>query len=196
VLRREHHDARCQICYGTGFSNGFEQFLNPRRPDSRILIRVEPATEDLKIEDRGGLTPDYLPNCWTMAFPGLKDRDVLVRFNEDNTEEFRYEILNVQRVRAFFGQSGVQKFAMQRFARTDIIYQFPVTRSTSPFPETLAMSIESGPGIPAHTHALVVPHGRSLTVFNGSTSINERHHHVVRKGQIITVLGHTHTLVT
>jgi len=194
MLRRQHQDGRCPVCYGTGFSNGYEQFMNPRRSDSRILIRVDPATEDLKIEDKGGLTPEYMPNCWTMAFPALKDRDILVRFNADNTEEFRYEILNVQRVRAFFGQSGVQKFAMQRFHRTDIIYQFPVTRDTSPYPDTLAMSIESGPGIPAHTHTILVPHGGSISALNGSTSVDERHHHVVRGGRVITVLGHTHTL--
>jgi hypothetical protein len=194
MLRREHADQRCPVCYGTGFVNGYEQFFNPRRSDSRILVRVDPASEDLLIEDKGGLTPKYEPGSWTMAFPAVKDRDVLVRFNTDGTEEFRYEILDVTRVRAFFGQSGVQKFNMKRFHRTDIIYQFPVTRTTAPYPETIVTSISSGPGIPAHSHTIQLPHGGSITSLIGSTSVDERHHHVIRKGKLVPVLGHTHSM--
>lgn len=195
MLRREHADQRCPICFGTGFVNGYHQFMNPRRSDSRILVRVDPASEDLRIEDKGGLTPDYKPGSWTMAFPAVKDRDVLVRFNEDGTEAFRYEILDVTRVRAFFGQSGVQKFNMQRFPRTDIIYQFPVTRTTAPFPETLETSTESGPGIPPHSHTIIVPSHRPLEQIEGGTSVNQHHHHTVRNGKIVPVLGHTHSMI-
>lgn len=194
MLRREHADQRCPNCYGTGFVNGYEQFFNPRRTDSRILVRVDPATEDLLIEDKGGLTPKYEPGSWTMAFPAVKDRDVLVRFNADGTEEFRYEILDVTRVRALFGQSGVQKFNMKRFHRTDIIYQFPVTRTTAPYADSIVTSVASGPGLPAHSHTIILPHGGSIASLTGSTSVDERHHHVIRKGKLIPVLGHTHSM--
>jgi hypothetical protein len=194
MLRREHADARCPVCFGVGFVGGFEQFINPRRPDGRILIRVDPAAEDLKIGDKDGLTPDYKPSNWTMAFPALKDRDVLIRFNANNTEEFRYEILDVTRVRSFFGQSGVQKFNMQRFVRTDIIYQYPAQRDMSPHSTTIITGISAGPGIPSHSHNLALPSGANLSSINGTTSISERHGHIVRQGSVLLVLGHTHSL--
>jgi hypothetical protein len=195
MLRREHPDARCPVCFNTGFVGGFEQFINPRRSDGRILVRVDPAVDDLKIGDKDGLTPDYKPGSWTIAFPAIKDRDVLVRFNENNTEEFRYEVLDVTRVRAFFGQSGVQKFNMQRFVRSDIIYQLSVQRDMSPYAITLTTGAAAAPGIPAHTHALKMPNGAQLSSINGVTAVSERHIHMVRQGKVLTVLGHTHTLV-
>lgn len=194
MLRREHADKRCPQCFGTGFQNGYEQFVNPRRPDGRILVRVDPTTEDLKIEDKGGLTPDYIPSAWTIAFPGLRDRDALIRFNEDNTEEFRYMILNVDRVKAFFGQPGAQKFRMQRFHKTDVIYQFPTQRDMSPFPTMIETSISSGPGIPAHKHSLYVPSGMILQNIYSVTIVEERHSHVVKNGKILPALGHVHTI--
>jgi len=197
MLRREHPDARCPVCFNTGFVTGYEQFLNPRRSDGRILVRVDPAVDNLLIGDKDGLTPDYKPGSWTMAFPAIKDRDVLVRFNTDNTEEFRYEILDVTRVRGFFAQSGVQKFNMQRFHKTDIVYQCVVTRDFSPYADTLVTGVAAAPGIQPHTHLVHVPHGSSLARFNGTTSINagsERHSHVVRQGKVQIVIGHTHTL--
>ncbi len=194
MLRREHPDARCPVCFGVGFVAGYEQFINPRRPDGRILVRVNPASDNLLIGDKDGLTPDYKPGSWTMAFPAVKDRDVLVRFNENNTEEFRYEILDVSRVRGFFGQSGVQTFNMQRFHKTDIIYQFPVQRDLSPYGIVIETGLSAGPGIPAHLHHFTMPNGGHLSSINGSTSVAERHSHVVRQGKVLLVLGHTHTL--
>jgi hypothetical protein len=197
MMRREHPDKRCPACFGVGFVGGYEQFINPRRPDGRILVRVDPATDDLKIGDKDALTPDYKPGNWTMAFPALKDRDVLVRFNENNTEEFRYEILDVTRVRGFFGQSGVQKFNMQRFHRTDIKYQVTVARDFSPYAVEIVTGVSAAPGIQPHSHVVHIPHGADLSRFNGTTSVNagsEKHSHVVRNGQVLAVLGHTHTL--
>jgi hypothetical protein len=196
MLRREHADQRCPICYGTGFVNGYEQFFNPRRTDSRILIRVDPAVDDLSIQDKGGLTPEYQPSCWTIAFPAIKDRDVLIRFNEDNTEAFRYEILDVTRVKAFFGQSGVQKFNMKRFHRTDVIYQIEAQRDTSPYSKQLVTGAAFGPGIPLHTHTITTSNNISISSLDGRTNINEKHNHVIRAGRVISVLGHTHTLST
>lgn len=197
MLRREHPDERCPVCFGVGFVGGYTQFINPRRPDGRILVRVNPAADNLTIGDKDGLTPDYKPSNWTMAFPAIKDRDVLVRFNVDNTEEFRYEVLDVTRVRAFFGQSGVQQFNMQRFHRTDIIYQVSLTRDFSPHPVVLTTGVASGLGLQPHTHAVHIPDGANLGQFNGATDLSagtERHSHIIRGGQVLIVLGHTHTL--
>lgn len=194
MLRREHQDARCPICFGTGFVQGYTQFFNPRRSDRRILVRIDPATDDVNIVDRGGLEPAYEPSAWTMAFPALKDRDVLVRFNPDNTEEFRYEILDVTRVRAFFTQTGAQKFRMKRFPPTDIIYQFPALRDASPQPGSLETSVSSAPGLSMHSHQLIIPDNVNILTYKGATLVSEGHNHIIVNGSVQSVLGHTHNL--
>jgi len=181
-------------CFGTGFTQGYIQFFNPRRSDRRILVRVDPAVDDVNIVDRGGLEPQYEPGAWTLPFPAVKDRDVLVRFNEDNSEEFRYEILNVTRQRVMFTQSGAQKFTMKRFPKTDLMYQFPVVRDTSPTPGTLTTSTTVAPGLIAHSHQIIVPLGTSLTTLKGATLESEGHNHVIFSGIVQAVLGHTHTI--
>jgi hypothetical protein len=192
--RREHPDARCQICFGTGFVQGYIQFFNPRRPDKRILVRIDPAADDLNIVDRGGLEPVYEPSAWTLPFPAIKDRDILVRFNPNNTEEFRYEILDVTRVRAMFTQTGAQKFRIKRMPKTDIAYQFPIVRDTRPIPGALVTSIGSGPGLNPHTHQLVINAGTDLSNLRVATLMTENHNHIVINGVVQSVLGHTHTL--
>lgn len=194
-LRREHPDKRCPICFGTGFQGGYDQFINTRRPDGRMLARVSPTNEDLKIEDKGGLTPDYSPNVWTLAFPGLKDRDVLIRFNEDGTEEFRYMILNVERTKAFFGKPGAQKFNMQRVHRTDPIYQFPAQRNMSPHPFIIQTSVSSAIGVTEHNHTMYIPEGKNQANINGVTNESRGHTHIVRNGIVQPTLNHTHSLI-
>jgi len=194
MLRREHPDARCPTCMGTGYVQGYVQFFNNRRSDRRILIRVDPATDDINIMDRGGLEPSYEPSAWTMAYPGIRDRDVIIRFNPDNNEEFRYEILSVDRVRAFFAQTGAQKFRIKRFPKTDIIYQFPALRDASPAPTSITTSVASAPAVQSHSHGLVVPDDVNLSTFNGATLISEGHNHIIINGVVYPAAGHTHTL--
>lgn len=190
--RREHPDARCPECFGTGFQGGFSQFFNTRRSDRRILVRVDATTEDLNFGDKEGLDPLYEPNAWTLPFPGIRDRDVLIRFNEDNSEEFRYEILNVQRNRAFFGQSGAQKFQMKRLTKTDIIYQFLAQRDVSKYPSVQNTTYASVKGIARHRHSVVLKQGYSLNNYIGTTNHIEGHSHKIRNGLIENVLGHVH----
>jgi hypothetical protein len=192
--RREHPDARCPLCFGTGFTQGFIQFFNPRRSDRRILVRVDPAEDDLIIIDRGGLEPLYEPSAWTLPFPQLKDRDLLVRFNLNNTEEFRYEVLNVTRNRALFVQTGAQKFKMKRLVKTDMAYQFPVMRDTRPYPGSISTSVSVGPGMKLHSHLLVIPAGINYGTLKEATQESEGHNHIIYNGVVQPVLGHTHTL--
>jgi len=133
-LRREHARTRCDRCFGTGFDGGYDRFLNTRAISESftntkgfILVRIHPFTDDLKIEDSQGLTQPSELTSWTITFPTLKDRDFIVRFNEDGTEEFRYEILDVTRNKLFFGESGKQEFRMKRHDKTDTIYTFDVS---------------------------------------------------------------------
>jgi hypothetical protein len=195
MLRREHPDARCPICFGVGFAQGYIQFFNPRRSDRRILIRINPATDDLSIVDRGGFEPVYEPDGWTLPFPQLKDRDMLVRFNEDNTEAWRYEVLNVTRNKVLFAQSGAQLIKIKRLPKTGIIYQFPVVRDTSPYPETITTSVSSVSGIPSHSHQIVVPDDHNILTLKGATLESEGHNHIIYNGIIQGVLDHTHVLL-
>jgi hypothetical protein len=130
-LRREHARTRCDRCFGTGFDGGYDRFINARGISERftnaqgfILIRIHPFSDDVKIEGSQGLIQPSELTAWTITFPTLKDRDFIVRFNEDGTEEFRYEVLDVTRNKLLFGQSGKQEFRMRRHDKTDVIYQF------------------------------------------------------------------------
>ncbi len=192
--RREHADARCPVCFGSSFVQGFVQVFNPRRPDRRILVRVDPSTDDLNLVDRGGFEPHYEPGAWTLPYPALKDRDVLVRFNPDNTEEFRYEILSVERNRAFFIQTGAQKFRIKRIPKTDIMYQFPIVRDTRPIPGGILTSINSASGIDAHQHSIIMPQGANIITLKVATLEAEGHNHIVYNGIVQSVLGHTHII--
>lgn len=193
MLRREHPDARCPTCLGVGYVAGYTQVFNSRRSDRRILIRVDPATDDTNIVDRG-IEPAYEPSAWTLAYPGLRDRDVIVRFNPNNTESFRYEILNVDRVRAFFAQTGAQKFRIKRFPKTDSIYQYPILRDASPQPTSISTSVSSAAAIASHYHGLIVPDGTDLNTFSGPTMVSEGHNHIIINGVIQPAAGHTHSL--
>lgn len=194
----EHPDDRCPKCFGTGFVTGYEQFVNPRRSDGRILVRFGPTEDDLKTED-SGLESSFIPDCWTLVVPSVKDRDFIIRFNEDGTEEFRYEILNVTRNKLFLTTSGSQKFRAQRVRRTDPIYQFRAIRNTATMPQSLSTSIGmvAGPGgIAPHVHNIVINEGIvALTQINQTTSVAQGHNHPIINGVVQEVLGHTHTIV-
>jgi hypothetical protein len=195
MQRSEQPNKRCPICYGTGFTQGYTQFFNPRRPDRRILVRIDPATDDLNIVDRGGLEPEYEPSGWTLPFPAIKDRDVLIRFNPDNTEAWRYFVLNVTRNKAFFTQTGAQKLTLKRVPKTDLIYQFPVTRDARPLAVTHTTSVNAAPAVPAHSHSIVVSQGTSLATLKTATLESEGHNHVIFNGVVQEVLNHTHTII-
>lgn len=195
MLRREHPDSRCPTCFGTGFVQGYVQFFNPRRSDRRVLVRVDPATDDLSIIDRGGFEPVYEPDAWTLPFPQIKDRDILVRFIEDTLEEWRYEVLNVTRNKVMFTQTGAQKFKLKRLPKDDEIYQFPIIRNTAPMPGTIWTSENSTPGISAHSHGIVVPDGVSLLTLKVATLEAQGHNHIIYNGVVQPVLNHTHIIV-
>ena len=191
--RKEHPDARCPICFGTSYISGFGQFFNNRRQDRKILVRLDPTDDDLNI-DQNGLTPIFDPSGWTLAYPMIKDRDIMVRFNADGTEEFRYEILKVNRNKTMFTQMGAQKFNLKRIPKTDIIYQFPVLRSVGLLPATIHTSVNSGPGLSAHSHGIVVPNSYDPARLSVATMEFNGHNHIIVNGRLYEVLGHSHSL--
>lgn len=133
-LRREHPRTRCPYCFNVGFDGGYDRYVNPRpiseysqNTQGFILARIPPYTDDLELMAAQGARQSVeIPNCWTINVPTIKDRSIIIRFNEDGTEEFRYECLDVVRNKLFFGKTGKQSFRIKRLDKTDVVYQFPI----------------------------------------------------------------------
>lgn len=126
TLRRQHPKIRsCKFCYGTGFVGGYDQILNTRRADKRVMIRFYEATEDLKLGDHTHLMQDFQPQALALFKPIVKDRDLIVRFDFTGDIEYIYEVLNVNRERFVFNKYGRQKLSIIRLDKTDILYQIP-----------------------------------------------------------------------
>lgn len=136
-LRREHARSRCDSCYGTNFEGGYTRYVNTRpisesfiNTEGFIMVRVEPYNNDLQIQQNQGLVqPDEL-SCWTLSIPTVKDRDIIILYNADFVEEFRYEILSVTRNYLFLQNVGKQSFTMRKLDRTDMVYTYDTSITT------------------------------------------------------------------
>jgi len=195
---RESPEHRCPICLGSGYIGGYQQYFNPRRSDGRIFVSLNPYNEDLKVED-GGLESYVIYDAWTLTVPTVRDRDFIIRFNLDGTEEFRYELLDVTRNTLLYGESGKQNFKAQRVRKTDPIYMWRAIRNTATFPSDLTTTVgllrgPNGAVIP-HTHHVVINENiTSVVQINQTTSQDSDHSHPVINGVVQVVLGHTHGL--
>ena len=182
-------------CYGTKFVFGYEQYFNPRRSDGRILVRSGPADEDLKMTD-AGLESEFILDFWTLTVPTIKDRDIIILFDQNDNEEFRYEVLSVTRNNTIIGLQGGQKFKGQRIRKYDPAYQIRVFRNSGDFPSKLNTSIGFTTGIVPHTHEITISEKiTSVTQINQTTSVAQGHNHPIIDGVVKTVLGHTHTII-
>ena len=130
-LRREHQRNRCPYCYGSGFENGYDRLFNKRaisesfiNTNGMFMFRVSPWQDDLEIaQDQGLRQPDEI-TMWTLTVPAVKDRDIIIRYEQSGLEEFRYVVLNVTRNKLMFNQTGRQDIKMRRLDKTDIAYQY------------------------------------------------------------------------
>lgn len=191
----EYQDDRCPFCYGTKFVFGYEQYFNPRRSDGRILVRSGPTEENLKMYE-AGLESEYPVDLWTLTVPTIKTRDILIMFDINDNEEFRYEVMGVTRNNTLAGMQGGQKFKAMRIRKTDPAYQIRVFRNTSEFPSKLNTSIGFVPGIVPHTHTITVSEKIiSISQINQTTSISQGHNHVVVAGVVMPALGHDHKII-
>jgi len=191
----EYPDDRCPLCYGTKFVFGYEQYFNPRRSDGRILVRPGPADEDLKMTE-AGLESELILDFWTLTVPTIKDRDIIILFDMDGNEEFRYEVLSVTRNNTVLGLQGGQKFKAQRIRKFDPAYQIRVFRDSSMFPSQLNTSIGFTTGILPHTHKIVISEKIvSVNQINQTTAIAQGHNHPIVNGIVLEAVGHTHTII-
>ncbi|MFA5758021.1 MAG: hypothetical protein WC942_01390 [Clostridia bacterium] len=192
---RENVTHRGLDTFGTELVTGYEQFFNPRRSDGRIFVRFGPTKEDLKREEPG-VENSFIPNCWIGTIPTIQDGDFLIRFNQNGSEEWRYEIIDVERNRTLLHESGLQKFTAVRVRKTDPIYQVKSIRDTSMFPRELLTSVGLVPGILPHTHRIVVNEGiMHVSQVNQMTSVDQGHNHEVINGIVSNVLGHVHEII-
>lgn len=193
----EYPDDRCPICLGSKFVVGWKQYFNPRRADGRIMVRSGPTDEKLKMID-AGLESEFILDFWTLTVPTIKDRDIVVLFDQDDNEEFRYEVLSVTRNNTVTGLQGGQKFKGQRIRKTDPAYQIRVFRNTEHYPVKYNTTIAISAGILPHTHEIVGNENNSSS-WSQLTSVSQGHNHVVvYKNGVLTVnmaLGHTHQIV-
>lgn len=194
---RENTAYRGMDTYGTDIVSGYTQYFNPRRSDGRIMVRFGPVKESLDYKEEG-IENVYQPDCWTLVVPSVKNGDFIIKYNNDGSEEWRYEITGVTRNDMFLSEVGRQTFTTVRVRKTDPIYQVPVFGDTSKYPSEITTSIFSGTGMPPHLHRLVINEGISTT-WTQLTSVSQGHSHsVVVKNGILTLLpalGHEHSIL-
>ena len=130
TLRRQHPKVRsCKFCYGTGIVGGYEQYINQRRSDKRVMVRFYESPENLGFGEHQHLNQDFKPSALALYKPIIKDRDIVIRFDYTDDIEYIYEVLDVSRERFVFNKYGRQKINMQRMDKTDILYQFPFIKT-------------------------------------------------------------------
>ena len=191
----EYPDDRCPLCYGTKFVFGYEQYFNPRRADGRILVRPGAAEENLKMME-AGLESEFSTELWTLTVPTIKNRDIIVLFDMEGNEEFRYEVMGVTRNNTLVSLQGGQKLRVQRIRKTDPAYQVKIFRDTSSFPSELNTSIGMASGIPPHTHKIVINEKiTAVNQINQTTAVMQGHNHPIVNGEVLPVLGHTHSIL-
>ena len=195
----EYPDDRCPNCFGTKLVLGFNQYFNPRRSDGRIMVRFSPGEDDVKMYE-AGLESEFSTEVWTLTVPTIADRDILVRYDESDNEEYRYEILSVTRQRTFLRQQGGQKARVQRIRKTDPAYKIKVFSNTSLEPQDYSTTFSISNGIPLHKHDIRI-NEKSINNFSQITNVSAGHSHVVKynastnKLDVSVVLGHTHEIL-
>lgn len=191
----EYPDDRCPYCYGTKFVFGYFQYFNPRRSDGRILVRVSPTVENLRMHE-AGLESEFPADMWTLTVPTVKTRDILVLFDQADNESFRYEISDVTRNSTILGLDGGQHMKTFRIRKTDPAYQVRIFRDTSEFPQTLNTTLGFTPGIAPHSHTIQINEDvLAVSQINQTTGVSQGHNHPITNGVVQEVLGHTHAII-
>jgi hypothetical protein len=193
----EYPDDRCPFCLGGKFVLSYEQYFNPRQSDGRIMVRLGPTAENLKMYE-AGFESEFPVDIWTLTVPTIKTRDVLILFDQDDNETFRYEVAAVTRNNTILGLDGGQKLNTFRVRKTDPIYQISAFRNTSTEPQLVNTSLGMAVGIPPHSH-VITTNENDPTTWSQLTQVSQGHNHevIVINGKLTIkpILGHTHTIV-
>jgi hypothetical protein len=191
----EYPDDRCPKCLGGKFVLSYEQYFYPNSSDGRIQVHLTPTAENLKMHE-AGLESEFPLDMWTLTVPTIHTRDVIVLFDQDDNESFRYEVSNVIRNNLILGLDGGQHLNTFRVRKYDPIYQIPIFANTSDFPTTFNTSISSAGGLPPHTHTIVTSEKiTSVSQLNEITGISFGHSHGIWAGKLKEAVGHTHQII-
>ena len=192
----EYPDDRCPFCNGTKFVIGYRQYFNPRMSDGRIQVRLGPTAENLRMHE-AGLESEFPLDIWTITVPTIKTRDILVLFDQDDNESFRYEVGDVIRNQTILGLDGGQHLKTFRIRKTDPAYQIRIFRNTSDFPSTLTTTLGFAPGIPPHSHTVQISEKiLSVNQINQTTGLSAGHNHEIVNGVVMPGgLSHFHQIV-
>lgn len=199
LLNSEYPDDRCPYCLGTKFVSKWVQYFNPRRSDGKILVRPEPTDETLKTYE-AGLESEYNLRMWTLTFPTIKTKDVIIMFDQAGNEEFRYEVLSVTRNSTILGLQGAQKLNTARIRKFDPAYQALAFEDTATMPEWKNTSIGFAIGsVAPHMHQ-IRRNENDPSTWEQMTQVSQGHTHSVyvdQNGQlkISETLGHSHELI-
>ena len=91
------------------------------------MLHFSVAEEDLHLGPQSSLEQLYKPSAWTISIPTIKDRDIIVRYDEFSKEEWRYEVLNTTRIKPIFGKYARQRMQLIRLDKTDPRYQIKIS---------------------------------------------------------------------
>lgn len=138
-IRGEHSTERCSMCYGTKILGGYDRYIYQRQyrpnitnPNGLIAMRVQPYKNDLPLIQYRGLSQTDEVTIWAPSIPTIKKRDILIRYlpvnpGEIPVEEFRYEVLSVERNRILFGDDGKQTISVRKLDKTHPIMTLSIT---------------------------------------------------------------------
>lgn len=193
----EYQDDRCPFCFGTKFVLGYQQYFDPRHSDGRIRVRTGPTAENLRMYE-AGLESEYPLDIWTLTVPTIKTRDIIVLFDQDNNEEFRYEVSDVIRNNTIVGLDGGQHLKTFRIRKFDPSYQVSVFHDTKYFPISTQTSLGFALGIPPHSHT-IHQNENDPSTWSQLTEVSQGHNHeVLNINGILTIqptLSHIHQII-
>lgn len=193
----EYQDDRMPEGHGTEFLTGFSQRFFERRSDGRILISIENYEEIVK-QTEAGLESETNLSAWTLSWPVLKMRDIIILFDPADNEEFRYEVTKVSRSVLLNNVKGAQKFSLTRIRKTDPAYQLLYIKDTKFLPSVIQTSVAGFAGLPMHSHSFKRNESGG---FNQMVGVSAGHGHtltyIASQGKFVTstILGHYHEVI-
>jgi hypothetical protein len=114
----------CAICFGTGFKGGYIRYHNPRRIDQMVMVHFAPTDEEIAMKPQAGWDQTFTPTNWTLPIPAIKDRDLLIRFDEFGQRDWIYRVDSASRGKGMFSRYARQRLKISRIDKTDIEYTF------------------------------------------------------------------------
>lgn len=118
----------CTVCYATMYEGGYDVatgYGSEYNPDGTLMVRINPAFRDTKVESVRNKREDEQTEGWTLAdpnYPVFKDFDIIMPITGDHSGSV-FEITNV-RMSHLRNHNLSQRFQLHNLPDTDIIYEY------------------------------------------------------------------------